>query len=237
MVEFATLHNQEVVKEIERGLIEHAPYDDGQVDMESITEFATRIALMAAHVFGGKNALFWAMQIATFAVLILAANTAYADFPRLASLIAKDGYLPRQFSFRGDRLAYSWGILILSAVAGLFIVLFDGSVTALIPMYSVFSQGLQNYDVQPMLDIFGFRLIDLHCDAVPEIIQLNGQPHVANPCLNPVAFGVDWGVPEVIIGSAGAIGRNFVATTTPSRSWGGIAASVSPTIRSDRPGP
>jgi YidC/Oxa1 family membrane protein insertase len=75
----------------------------------------------------------------------------------------------------------------------------------LIPMYSVFSQGLQNYDVQPMLDIFGFRLIDLHCDAVPEIIQLNGQPHVANPCLNPVAFGVDWGVPEVIIGSAGAI--------------------------------
>jgi YidC/Oxa1 family membrane protein insertase len=71
----------------------------------------------------------------------------------------------------------------------------------LIPMYSVFSQGLQNFDVQHMLDVFGFRIVDLHCAAAP-IIQ-NG--HVTNPCLNPVAFGVNWGVPEVIIGQPGQL--------------------------------
>jgi YidC/Oxa1 family membrane protein insertase len=71
----------------------------------------------------------------------------------------------------------------------------------LIPMYSVFSQGLQNFNVQPMLDVFGFRIIDLGCDAVANVV--NG--HVTNPCLNPVAFGVDWGRPEVIIGTAGAL--------------------------------
>jgi hypothetical protein len=73
----------------------------------------------------------------------------------------------------------------------------------LIPMYSVFSQGLQNFDVQPMLDVFGFRILDLGCAPAPEIVMLSGQPHVANPCLNPLAFGVDWGVPEVFIGTPG----------------------------------
>jgi YidC/Oxa1 family membrane protein insertase len=75
----------------------------------------------------------------------------------------------------------------------------------LIPMYSVFSQGLQNYDVQPMLDVFGVRIIDLHCASAPVIETVNGQAHVANPCLNPVAFGVNWGVPEVILGKPGTI--------------------------------
>jgi YidC/Oxa1 family membrane protein insertase len=72
----------------------------------------------------------------------------------------------------------------------------------LIPMYSVFSQGLQNYNPQAMLDIFGFRLIDLHCSATPIIDQVTG--HIM-PCLDPVAFGVNWGVPEVIIGTAGSL--------------------------------
>ena len=72
----------------------------------------------------------------------------------------------------------------------------------LIPMYSVFSQGLQNYDVQPMLDIFGFRILDLNCDPAP-IVNALGQ--VTNPCLDPVAFGVNWGVPEVFLGSPGAL--------------------------------
>lgn len=72
----------------------------------------------------------------------------------------------------------------------------------LIPMYSVFSQGLQNFNVQPMLDVFGFRIIDLACDPAP-IINALGQ--VTNPCLDPVAFGVNWGVPEVIIGSPGSL--------------------------------
>jgi YidC/Oxa1 family membrane protein insertase len=72
----------------------------------------------------------------------------------------------------------------------------------LIPMYSVFSQGLQNYNPQAMLDVFGFRLIDLHCAATPVIDQVTG--HI-KPCLDPIAFGVNWGVPEVIIGSAGSL--------------------------------
>ena len=76
----------------------------------------------------------------------------------------------------------------------------------LIPMYSVFNQGLQNYDPQPMLDVFGFRLVDLHCDA-SAIVDAAG--HVLNPCLKPVAFGVNWGVPEVIFGKPGALFSGF----------------------------
>jgi YidC/Oxa1 family membrane protein insertase len=70
----------------------------------------------------------------------------------------------------------------------------------LIPMYSVFSQGLTNYDVQRMVTVFGFQLFDLNCDPAPII---NAAGHVTNPCLDPVAFGINWGIPEVIIGTAG----------------------------------
>jgi YidC/Oxa1 family membrane protein insertase len=72
----------------------------------------------------------------------------------------------------------------------------------LIPMYSVFSQGLQNYDPQAMLDVFGFRLIDLHCAAAPVIDQVTG--HI-KPCLDPIAFGINWGVPEVFLGQPGGM--------------------------------
>jgi YidC/Oxa1 family membrane protein insertase len=78
-----------------------------------------------------------------------------------------------------------------------------GQMLLLIPLYSVFSQGLQNYDPQAMLDIFGVRLIDLGCQAAP-ILDATKQ-HVLNPCLNPTALGVNWGVPEVFIGTAGAL--------------------------------
>ena len=98
---------------------------------------ATGIALMAQHVYGGRGVLFWATQIATFAILILAANTAYADFPRLSSIIARDGFLPRQLGNRGDRLVYSNGILFLAVVAGVLIVAFKGNISALIPLYAV----------------------------------------------------------------------------------------------------
>lgn len=70
-------------------------------------------------------------------ILVLAANTAYADFPRLASLVARDRFLPRQFMSQGDRLAFSNGILILSSLAALLIVLFDGDTHALIPLYMI----------------------------------------------------------------------------------------------------
>ena len=64
---------------------------------------------MAEYIYDGKGVLFWITQLATFAILILAANTAYADFPRLSSIIARDGYLPRQLANRGDRLVFSNG--------------------------------------------------------------------------------------------------------------------------------
>ena len=96
----------------------------------------TGIAMMAEHVFGGKGVLFWAMQISTFAVLILAANTAYADFPRLSSIIARDGYIPRQFKNRGDRLVFSNGIIVLAVVSSALIVVFKGNISALIPLYA-----------------------------------------------------------------------------------------------------
>ena len=97
---------------------------------------ATGLALMARHIYGGTGVLFWIMQISTFAILILAANTAYADFPRLASIIGKDGFIPRQFANRGDRLVYSNGIIFLSFVAAILVVAFDGNVTKLIPLYA-----------------------------------------------------------------------------------------------------
>ena len=70
-------------------------------------------------------------------LLVLAANTSFADFPRLSSILARDGYLPRFFQFRGDRLAFNAGIILLAVVATLLIVAFSGSVTALIPLYTV----------------------------------------------------------------------------------------------------
>ena len=96
----------------------------------------TGIALMAEQVYGGKGALFWIMQISTFAILILAANTAYADFPRLSSFVARDGFLPHQFANRGDRLVFSNGVIFLAVAASALIWLFDGNITALIPLYA-----------------------------------------------------------------------------------------------------
>ena len=94
------------------------------------------LGLLAEHVYGGRGVLFWMLMIGTFSVLILAANTAYADFPRLSSLIARDGFLPRQFFNRGARLVFSNGVLFLAVVAGLLIVVFNGDISALIPLYA-----------------------------------------------------------------------------------------------------
>jgi len=110
-----------------------------------------------------------------------------------------------QRRFKGDRVKIQQATAQLykergvSAVGCLPIFL---QMFLLIPLYSVFSQGLQNFDVQPMLDVFGIRILDLACDAAP-IFGPNAT--VLNPCLNPVAFGVNWGVPEVFLGSPGAL--------------------------------
>ena len=94
------------------------------------------LGLMAEHIYGGKGVPFWMLMIGTFLILILAANTAYADFPRLASIIAKDGYLPRQFFNRGARLVFSNGVIFLAAIASILIVVFNGDISALIPLYA-----------------------------------------------------------------------------------------------------
>jgi amino acid transporter len=96
----------------------------------------TGIALMAEHIYSGRGVLFWLTQLATFAILVLAANTAYADFPRLSSIIARDGYLPRQLANRGDRLVFSNGIVFLAVMASVLIVVFKGNISALIPLYA-----------------------------------------------------------------------------------------------------
>ncbi|MFN8024268.1 MAG: APC family permease [Acidimicrobiales bacterium] len=94
------------------------------------------LGLMAEYLYHGKGVMFWLTMIATFMILILAANTAYADFPRLASIIARDGYLPRQFFNRGARLVFSNGVLFLAVVASVLIVAFNGDISKLIPLYA-----------------------------------------------------------------------------------------------------
>ncbi len=96
----------------------------------------TVLAQMGELVFG-NGAVFFMLQIATALILTLAANTAYADFPRLSSIIAKDGFLPRQFANRGDRLVFSNGILFLAGSAALLLIAFGGTTNALIPLYAV----------------------------------------------------------------------------------------------------
>ena len=97
----------------------------------------TVIAQVAATVFGDGSPLFVIFQLSTALILFLAANTSFNAFPRLAAILAQDGYFPRQFSFRGDRLAYSWGIVLLSSVAAALLIYFGGDTHALIPLYSV----------------------------------------------------------------------------------------------------
>jgi hypothetical protein len=96
----------------------------------------TVISQMGRAIYGG-GPIYVVLQFATAAILILAANTAYADFPRLSSIIAKDGFLPRQFANRGDRLVFSNGILFLAAASAALIVAFGGITNALIPLYAV----------------------------------------------------------------------------------------------------
>ncbi len=97
----------------------------------------TVIAMVAGAVFGDGTVPFILFQAATALILFLAVNTSFNAFPRLAAILAQDEFMPRQFAFRGDRLAFSWGIVALASVAGLIIVIFQGDTHALIPLYSV----------------------------------------------------------------------------------------------------
>jgi amino acid transporter len=85
----------------------------------------------------GLGPLYYVLQLATTGLLILAANTSFADFPRLSSILARDGFMPSRFAFRGERLAFSAGIVVLAIIAIIVLIAFGGLVTALIPLYAI----------------------------------------------------------------------------------------------------
>jgi len=99
-------------------------------------EQQTVLSMLVRNIAGSGWILILA-QVATALILVLAANTSFADFPRLSSFLARDGFLPRQFAFRGERLAFTTGIVSLSSLAIILLVVFDASVSGLIPLYTL----------------------------------------------------------------------------------------------------
>jgi amino acid transporter len=107
-------------------------------DIQAIpSEAETVISQLARTVYGGQGMLYLAVIAATTVILIMATNTSFADFPRLSALLAGDGWLPRQLAFKGSRLVFSRGIVALAGIASLLVIIFNASVTALIPLYAV----------------------------------------------------------------------------------------------------
>jgi len=100
-------------------------------------ESETVISQLARTIYGGRGLLYIAIISATTIILVMAANTAFADFPRLGALTAVDGFLPRQLAYRGSRLVYSRGIAALAIIASLLVIGFKASVTSLIPLYAI----------------------------------------------------------------------------------------------------
>lgn len=101
------------------------------------SEEETVISQLARTIFDGRGILYYMLISGTTVILIMAANTAFADFPRLGALQAGDGFLPRQLTYRGSRLVYSRGIMTLAVIASLLIIIFQASVTRLIPLYAI----------------------------------------------------------------------------------------------------
>jgi len=100
-------------------------------------ETETVVSQLTRTFVGAGSPYHYLVQLSTALLLVLAANTSFADFPRLSSILARDGFLPRVFQFRGERLAFSSGIVVLAAMSVALIYFFQGSVTALIPLYTV----------------------------------------------------------------------------------------------------
>lgn len=101
------------------------------------SEEETLISQLARTAFESRGIFYLMVIAATTIILVMAANTAFADFPRLSALVGSDGFLPRQLAFRGSRLVYSRGIVTLAAIASLLIIIFQASVTKLIPLYAI----------------------------------------------------------------------------------------------------
>lgn len=101
------------------------------------SEQETVISQVTRTFMGAGSPYHYLVQLSTAVLLVLAANTSFADFPRLSSFLARDGFLPRIFQFRGDRLAFNSGIILLTGVAVVLLIMFGASVSALIPLYTV----------------------------------------------------------------------------------------------------
>jgi amino acid transporter len=101
------------------------------------SEEETVISQLARTIYDGRGILYLMLIAGTTIILIMAANTAFADFPRLGALHASDGFLPRQLTYRGSRLVYSYGIVALAIISSLLIIIFQASVTRLIPLYAI----------------------------------------------------------------------------------------------------
>ncbi|MCK6581763.1 MAG: APC family permease [Anaerolineales bacterium] len=101
------------------------------------SEVETVISQLGRTIFGGQGIFYFGVILFTTIILLLAGNTAYAGFPRLSALMAMDGFLPRQLTYRGSRLVYSRGIVLLAVLSSSLIVLFQASVTRLIPLYAI----------------------------------------------------------------------------------------------------
>jgi len=99
-------------------------------------EGETVVSQLARHLYG-SGLLYFEVQLATTSILLFAANTAFADFPRLAFFLARDRFIPRQFATQGDRLVFSNGIIILAGFASLLLIIFQADTHALIPLYAV----------------------------------------------------------------------------------------------------
>jgi len=100
------------------------------------SEEETIVSMLGREILG-KNVLYYVYQAATAMVLFLAANTSFADFPRVSAILANDRFVPRQFAFKGDRLAFSRGIIFLAGAASVLLIAFSGEVTRLIPLYAI----------------------------------------------------------------------------------------------------
>jgi amino acid transporter len=118
------------------GVVYQHSTDQTVVQETLLSQLARQILGASGQVSGMAKAFYYAVQGFTFAILVVAANTAYADFPRLAALMAKDGYLPRQFSSQGDRLVFSNGILILTTMACALVWGFHANTDVLLPLYA-----------------------------------------------------------------------------------------------------
>jgi hypothetical protein len=101
------------------------------------SEIETVNSVLTRSIVGADTPFYYVVQISTAIILLLAANTGFTGFPRLASVLADDRFMPRQFAFRGERLAFSFGIVALALMSILVLAAFGGSVTNLVPLYTI----------------------------------------------------------------------------------------------------